>query len=62
VPAGELNTLLYTAGLSLFIANLVLLIATGDYRTIKLKYAIMPLRPFGIAVPIPLAIAFGWRY
>jgi branched-chain amino acid transport system permease protein len=59
VPAGELNTLLYTAGLSLFLSNLVLLIATGDYRTIKLKYAIMPLRPFGIAVPIPLAIAFG---
>jgi len=59
VPAGELNTLLYTAGLSLFIANLVLLIGTGDYRTIKLKYAIMPLRPFGIAIPIPLAIAFG---
>ena len=59
VPAGELNTLLYTAGLSLFIANLVLLTVTGDYRTIKLKYAIMPLRPFGIAVPIPLAIAFG---
>ena len=59
VAAGELNTLLYTAGLSLFIANLVLLTVTGDYRTIKLKYAIMPLRPFGIAVPIPLAIAFG---
>jgi branched-chain amino acid transport system permease protein len=59
VPAGELNTLLFTAGLSLFIANFVLLIATGDYRTIKLKYAIMPLRPFGIAVPIPLGIAFG---
>jgi branched-chain amino acid transport system permease protein len=59
VPAGELNTLLYTAGLSLLIANLVLFVATGDYRTIKLKYAIMPLRPFDIAVPIPLAIAFG---
>jgi branched-chain amino acid transport system permease protein len=59
VPAGELNTLLYTAGLSLFVANFVLLVATGDYRTIKLKYAIMPLRPFGISVPIPLAIAFG---
>ena len=59
VPAGELNTLLYTAGLSLFIANFILLVASGDYRTIKLKYAIMPLRPFGIAVPIPLAIAFG---
>jgi branched-chain amino acid transport system permease protein len=58
VPGGELNTLLYTAGLSLFIANLALLIWTGDYRTIKLSYAIMPLRPFGIAVPIPLAIAF----
>ena len=59
VPAGELNTLLYTAGLSLFIANFVLLIGTGDYRTIKLDYAVRPLRPFGIAVPIPLAIAFG---
>ena len=59
VPAGELNTLLYTAGLSLFVANLALLVWTGDYRTIKLDYAVMPLRPLGIAVPIPLAIAFG---
>ncbi len=59
VPAGELNTLLYTAGLSLFVANLALFAWTGDYRTIKLDYAVMPLRPFGIAVPIPLAIAFG---
>jgi len=59
VPAGELNTLLYTAGLSLFVANVALLVWTGDYRTIKLPYAIMPLRPLGIAVPIPLAIAFG---
>ena len=59
VPAGELNTLLYTAGLSLFVANLALLAFTGDYRTIKLDYAVMPLRPLGIAVPIPLAIAFG---
>ena len=59
VPAGELNTLLYTAGLSLFVANLALLIWTGDYRTIKLDYALMPLRPLGIAVPIPLAVAFG---
>jgi branched-chain amino acid transport system permease protein len=59
VPGGELNTLLYTAGLSLFIANLALLIWTGDYRTIKIPYASTPLRPFGIAVPIPLAIAFG---
>jgi branched-chain amino acid transport system permease protein len=59
VPAGELNTLLYTAGLSLFVSNLALLVWTGDYRTIKLDYAVMPLRPFGIAVPIPLAIAFG---
>ncbi len=59
VPAGELNTLLYTAGLSLFVANLALFAWTGDYKTIKLDYAVMPLRPFGIAVPIPLAIAFG---
>jgi len=59
VPAGELNTLLYTAGLSLLVSNLALFIWTGDYRTIKLDYAVMPLRPFGIAVPIPLAIAFG---
>ncbi len=59
VPGGELNTLLYTAGLSLFVANLALLVWTGNYRTIKLSYAIMPLRPLGISVPIPLAIAFA---
>src|SRR6266487_4339996 len=57
IPGGELNTLLYTAGLSLLIANLALFSWTGDYRTIKLPYAITPLRPFGIAVPIPLALA-----
>jgi branched-chain amino acid transport system permease protein len=59
IPGGELNTLLYTAGLSLLIANLALFVWTGDYRTIKLPYALLPMRPFGIAVPIPLAIAFG---
>ena len=59
IPGGELNTLLYTAGLSLLIANLALFAWTGDYRTIRLPYAMTPLRPFGIAVPIPLAIAFG---
>jgi len=58
IPGGELNTLLYTAGLSLLIANVALFSWTGDYRTIKLRYALSPLRPFGIAVPIPLAIAF----
>ena len=58
IPGGELNTLLYTAGLSLLIANVALFAWTGDYRTIKLRYALTPLRPFGIAVPIPLAIAF----
>ena len=59
IPGGELNTLLYTAGLSLLIANVALFVWTGDYRTIKLAYALLPMRPFGIAVPIPLAIAFG---
>src|SRR5574342_436146 len=58
IPGGELNTLLYTAGLSLLIANLALFVWTGHYRTIKLPYAILPMRPFGIAVPIPLAVAF----
>ena len=58
IPGGELNILLYTAGLSLLIANLALFSWTGDYRTIKLPYAITPLRPFGIAVPIPIALAF----
>ena len=58
IPKGELNTLLYTAGLSLLIANLALFFWTGDYRTLNLSYAVMPARPFGIAVPIPLAIAF----
>ena len=59
IPGGELNTLLYTAGLSLLIANLALFVWTGDYRTLNLPYAIEPLRPFGIAVPVPLAIAFA---
>jgi branched-chain amino acid transport system permease protein len=59
IPGGELNTLLYTAGLSLLVANLALFAWTGDYRTISLSYAMLPWRPFGISVPIPLAIAFG---
>jgi branched-chain amino acid transport system permease protein len=59
VRGGELNTLLYTAGLSLLVANLALLAWTGDYRTISLPYALTPLRPLGIAVPIPAALAFG---
>jgi branched-chain amino acid transport system permease protein len=58
IPKGELNTLLYTAGFSLFVANLALFFWTGDYRTLNLPYAILPARPFGIAVPIALAIAF----
>jgi branched-chain amino acid transport system permease protein len=59
IPKGELNTLLYTAGLSLLIANLALFLWTGDYRTLNLDYAAMPARPLGIAVPISLAIAFA---
>jgi branched-chain amino acid transport system permease protein len=59
IPGGELNTLLFTAGLSLLVANLALFTWSGDYRTIKLRYALLPMRPFGIAVPVPLAIAFA---
>jgi branched-chain amino acid transport system permease protein len=59
IPGGELNTLLYTAGLSLLIANLALMLWTGDYRTISLEYTITPMRPMGIAVPAGLAIGFG---
>jgi branched-chain amino acid transport system permease protein len=59
LPGGELNTLLYTAGFSLLVANVALFLWTGDYRTINLPYAMLPMRPFGIAVPIPLALAFG---
>jgi branched-chain amino acid transport system permease protein len=59
IPGGELNTLLYTAGLSLLIANLALMLWTGDYRTISLEYTITPMRPLGIAVPAALAIGFG---
>ena len=58
IPGGELNTLLYTAGLSLLIANLALLFWTGDYRNINLAYGSPPMRPFGISVSVPLAIAF----
>lgn len=59
IPGGELNTLLYTAGLSLLIANLALFVWKGDYRTISLSYGMSPIRPFGIAIAVPLAIAFG---
>jgi branched-chain amino acid transport system permease protein len=59
IPSGELNTLLYTAGLSLLIANLALFFWTGDYRTINLAYALTPPRPFGISISVPLAIAFA---
>jgi len=59
IPSGELNTLLYTAGLSLLIANLALFFWTGDYRTINLAYALTPARPFGISISVPLAIAFA---
>jgi branched-chain amino acid transport system permease protein len=59
IPGGELNTLLYTAGLSLLVANLALVAWTGDYRTIALPYGALPWRPFGIAVPVALAIAFA---
>ena len=58
IPGGELNTLLYTAGLSLLVANLALFAWTGDYRTIALSYGLTPMRPFGIAVPPALAIGF----
>jgi branched-chain amino acid transport system permease protein len=57
IPGGELNTLLYTAGLSLLVANLALLVWTGDYRTISLSYGVT-VRPFGLAIAVPLAIAF----
>jgi branched-chain amino acid transport system permease protein len=59
IPGGELNTLLYTAGLSLMIANLALFLWTGDYRTINLGYAVTPVRPFGISIAVPAAIAFA---
>ncbi len=59
IPGGELNTLLYTAGLSLLVANLALFLWTGDYRTISLPYGTAPMRPFGISVAVPLAVAFG---
>lgn len=59
IPGGELNTLLYTAGFSLLVANVALLLWTGDYRTITLGYAVTPLRPLGIAVPAALAIGFA---
>jgi branched-chain amino acid transport system permease protein len=58
IPEGELNALLYTAGLSLLIANLALFFWTGDYRNINLAYAMAPMRPFGISVAKPLAVAF----
>jgi branched-chain amino acid transport system permease protein len=58
LPGGELNTLLYTAGLSLLLANLALFAWTGDYRTINLSYGQQPIRPLGISISVPLALAF----
>src|ERR1039458_7826073 len=58
IPGGGVKTLLYTAGLSLLIANLALFAWTGDYRTISLSYGITPFRPLGIAIAVPLAVAF----
>jgi branched-chain amino acid transport system permease protein len=58
IPGGELNTLLYTAGFSLLVANLALFAWTGDYRTIALPYGVLPWRPLGIAIPVPAAVAF----
>jgi branched-chain amino acid transport system permease protein len=57
IAGGELNTLLYTAGLSLLVANVALFLWTGDYRTIP--YGALPWRPLGIAVPVAAAIAFA---
>jgi branched-chain amino acid transport system permease protein len=59
IRGGELNGLLYTAGLSLLVANLALVAWTGDYRTINLPYGALPWRPLGISVPVAPAIAFG---
>jgi len=59
IPGGELNTLLYTAGMSLLVANVALLAWSGDYRTISLSYGLAPMRPLGIAIPAALAIAFA---
>ena len=58
IPTGELNSLLFTAGLSLMIANLALFFFTGNYRNVNLPYGMLPMRPYGIAVSIPLAIGF----
>jgi branched-chain amino acid transport system permease protein len=59
IRGGELQGLLYTAGLSLLVANLALVAWTGDYRTINLPYGALPWRPLGISVPVAPAIAFG---
>jgi len=59
LPGGELNTLLYTAGLSLLVANVALLAWSGDYRTITLSYGALPLRPLGVSIAVPLGIAFA---
>ena len=58
IPGGELNTLLYTAGLSLLVANVALLLWTGDYRTLSLSYGAEPVRPLGISIAVPLLVAF----
>ena len=36
----------------------VVLLWSGDYRTLTLSYGDQPIRPLGISVPVPLLVAF----
>jgi branched-chain amino acid transport system permease protein len=44
------------------VANVALLAWSGDYRTISLSYGAEPVRPFGIAIAVPLLVAFALAY
>lgn len=52
------NQVLLTVGIGLVLANLVMLLFTSDYRTVKTSYSDALWRIGGISISIPFSIAF----
>jgi branched-chain amino acid transport system permease protein len=52
------NQVLLTVGIGLVLANLVMLLFTSDYRSVKTSYSDALWRIWGISISIPFSIAF----
>lgn len=58
LKAPEINQILLTIGISIFLQNLALALFTGDFRTLELSYSQKTLSLGEIAVGLPHFIAF----